>query len=77
MTAHYHDSYREAGWGLGFTFPANGPYATSVFQWIPPLVRLDYIFHDAAFEAVEARVWPTSGGSDHLPVFAALALRRW
>jgi vancomycin resistance protein VanJ len=78
VAAQYQDSYREAGWGLGLTFPANMPlfsgsrYIPSVLQNVPPLVRLDYIFHNAAFEALEARVWPVSGGSDHLPVFAAL-----
>jgi vancomycin resistance protein VanJ len=78
LTARYQDSYREAGWGFGFTFPAEmsmfrgNPYLP---QNLPPLVRLDYVFHDASYEAVEARVWPTSGGSDHLPVFVSLARR--
>lgn len=80
MSARYQDSYREAGWGLGLTFPSTmSPdgrrSASSLLQWIPPLVRLDYVFHDATFEAVDARVWPTSGGSDHLPVLVSLALR--
>ena len=78
MTARYRDSYREAGWGFGFTFPADMPLFSSsgyLPQHLPPLVRLDYVFHDANYDAVEARVWPTSGGSDHMPVFVSLARR--
>jgi vancomycin resistance protein VanJ len=78
MSARYQDSYRDAGWGLGLTFPAtmsqySGRPSSSLLQWIPPVVRLDYVFHDVTFEAVDAHVWPTSGGSDHLPVLVSLA----
>lgn len=73
ITALYGDTYRAAGWGPGFTFP----------QWrfarlgmpLPPLARIDYVFHDAHFIPLEARVWPSSGGSDHRPLLARLALR--
>ncbi|MBZ0298213.1 MAG: endonuclease/exonuclease/phosphatase family protein, partial [Anaerolineae bacterium] len=80
IAAQYQDSYRASGWGLGLTFPAgipyfgDGRYGSSLFRLVPPLVRLDYVFHDAAFDSLEARVWPTSGGSDHLPVFVTLAM---
>lgn len=66
VVAHYSDSYREIGMGLGFTFPDLGqPFL---------LARLDYVFHSLDFQATEARVWPTSGGSDHRPIFVRLAL---
>lgn len=81
VAERYHDAYRKAGWGMGFTFPATQAYSglrapvpsiPTLIRAIPPLLRLDYVFHDSAFETVEARVWPTSGGSDHLPVLAVL-----
>lgn len=81
IAARYQDAYQAAGWGLGFTFPATIPYfgggqfAPAIFEWIPPLVRLDYVFHDAAFESLDAQVLADAGGSDHLPVMATLALR--
>jgi vancomycin resistance protein VanJ len=78
VASRYTDAYREAGWGLGLTFPANAPYFQTIPFQIPgppwPLVRIDYIFHNSFFQALEAQVWPTSGGSDHRPLFARLAL---
>jgi endonuclease/exonuclease/phosphatase (EEP) superfamily protein YafD len=40
---------------------------------MPPLVRIDYVWHSDDFHAVEAALGPYLG-SDHLPVTAALAL---
>jgi vancomycin resistance protein VanJ len=81
ITALYGDAYRQAGAGMGFTFPAGVPQfqalSDTVRLRILPLARLDYIFHDAAFLPVAARVWPESGGSDHRPVLATLALVDW
>jgi endonuclease/exonuclease/phosphatase (EEP) superfamily protein YafD len=78
IAARYTDSYREAGWGLGLTFPADAPGAQAIpgqITGVPwPLLRIDYIFHNAAFQALETHVWPVSGGSDHRPLFARLAL---
>jgi vancomycin resistance protein VanJ len=78
ITARYADSYREVGWGLGLTFPdfssvnaVPGPLRSLP---IPPLVRLDYIFHNNAIRALDAKVWGSSGGSDHRPVFARLVV---
>ncbi len=68
IASRYADAYRAAGWGMGFSFPAIMPYVSRMV----PLVRLDYVFHDANFETLEARVWPHSGGSDHFPVFVTL-----
>lgn len=75
ITARYVDAYRAAGWGFGFTSPdwshdqsREGP------GFLPLRGRIDYIFHSRDIRAIEARVWPTSGGSDHRPVLARLAV---
>jgi vancomycin resistance protein VanJ len=78
ITARYADTYREVGWGLGPTFPdfssVNAvPGAVRALP-VPPLVRLDYVFHNDALYPIEARVWNSSGGSDHRPVFVRLAV---
>jgi vancomycin resistance protein VanJ len=67
------DAFREAGMGLGPTFPHFGS-AGSFLRYLPPLFRIDYIFYSQPFRAVETRVWHTSGGSDHYPVLATMAL---
>ena len=67
VSGHYHDTFREAGSWLGFTFPAN-------YRTIPPLARIDYVFHDDSVQSIAARVWPTAGGSDHRPVWVKLTL---
>jgi endonuclease/exonuclease/phosphatase (EEP) superfamily protein YafD len=32
------------------------------------------VFHNPGWQAVEAHVWHTSGGSDHHPILARLAV---
>ena len=67
------DSFRQAGQGLGFTFPA---------QLLPsspspvPLLRLDYIWHSEHFSTRQARVVRDHGTSDHYPVIARLVLNQ-
>ena len=65
------DSFREAGWGLGFTFSAK-----SVFDFMSflPVVRLDYVWHSPHFTAYDAYVVSDNGTSDHHPVVARLIL---
>jgi vancomycin resistance protein VanJ len=81
LTARYQDAYRAAGWGMGFTFPAtlpyfgSGRYAPSIFSLVPPLVRLDYVFHNAHFVTLHAEVGADAGGSDHLPLLVNLSLQ--
>lgn len=56
------DSYREAGWGFGFTFPNN-----LKMRGLPvpgPLIRIDYVFHSSNLSAQLAQV-SCKGGSDH------------
>src|SRR5262249_54049970 len=76
ITAVLHDTYREVGWGMGFTNP-DWAYeqAREGLAIIPVHQRPDYIFHNDFFLPVNARVWPDSGGSDHRPVYATLALK--
>jgi vancomycin resistance protein VanJ len=79
IVTHYGDTFREIGRGMGLTFPdLSHPQALPSFISstlpIPPLLRLDYVFHSPHFQAVEARVWPTSGGSDHRPLYVRVAL---
>jgi endonuclease/exonuclease/phosphatase (EEP) superfamily protein YafD len=73
ITARYRDSYREAGWGTGATFP-NMQFVYSLLRYLPPVVRIDYIFHDERWTTTQAYVGRDSGGSDHYPVIAELAL---
>ena len=71
------DAHREAGWGFGDTFPAGRRVRIAGRQLtIPfPLLRLDYVWHSRELATRQARVWSSSGGSDHLPVVADLVLR--
>ena len=64
------DTFREAGWGFGFTFPND-----LRIGGIPipgPLIRLDYIFRSEGLCTQWARVG-CGGGSDHCYVVAQLA----
>jgi endonuclease/exonuclease/phosphatase (EEP) superfamily protein YafD len=63
------DAFVEAGrGGLGFTFP--------VSPRTPPMARLDHIFCGGGIEPLDAHALSDSGGSDHRPVWARLALIR-
>jgi endonuclease/exonuclease/phosphatase (EEP) superfamily protein YafD len=66
-----HDTYREAGWGLGFTFPNGLKVVGVTLPW--PVVRLDYIFHSADLypEQIEVKC---EGGSDHCYLVAQFVL---
>jgi len=80
MTTALRDSWREAGWGLGNTFPGGTAKDNSrlkiagfhVPQW---LVRIDYIFHSNDLETVSTRIGPWDGQSDHRPVMATFSLQ--
>ncbi|MCC6179756.1 MAG: endonuclease/exonuclease/phosphatase family protein [Chloroflexi bacterium] len=72
MTGAMRDSFREAGWGLGHSYPTTLRSLRSGLS--VPLLRIDYVFHSDALVATSARVGP-GGGSDHLPVVSDLAFR--
>ena len=76
ITANFADTFREVGWGMGFTNPDwqhDNPRRGVSFM--PMYQRIDYVFHNQFFTPVEARVWSSSGGSDHRPLYALLALK--
>jgi endonuclease/exonuclease/phosphatase (EEP) superfamily protein YafD len=62
------DAFREAGRGLGLTFPVPGRYRGLP---LPPFVRIDFVWHTEAFRCRDARVLPAAG-SDHFPLRVTL-----
>ncbi|RMG89426.1 MAG: hypothetical protein D6712_01685, partial [Chloroflexi bacterium] len=73
LAAHFTDTFAEVGYGLGVTWPQFGSFR-SIVSVLRPFIRLDYIWHSEHFIGLNAEVWPESGGSDHHPVRAELAL---
>jgi vancomycin resistance protein VanJ len=81
VTHNMIDAWREAGWGMGHTFPGKPTpdiggsrpviLGIPVPQW---LVRIDYIFHSNDLKTIDARLGPGDGGSDHRPIMATLVL---
>jgi endonuclease/exonuclease/phosphatase (EEP) superfamily protein YafD len=71
MAARLHDSFAEVGFGLGTTWPARDTEGLPAF--VPPLLRLDYVWHNDSLISQNAAVEP-SPGSDHLSVSVVLAL---
>jgi endonuclease/exonuclease/phosphatase (EEP) superfamily protein YafD len=71
LRAYLEDAYAAAGWGMGYTFPAN----SHLHGWsIPPLVRIDHILINRAWQARTA--WSSQlPTSDHGYVVADLVLR--
>lgn len=81
MTRVFRDSWREAGWGLGHTWPALDPVSQShiAIAGVPLptfLVRIDYIFHSRHWRATSAAIGPWDGQSDHRPVIVRLVLEK-
>lgn len=62
ITATLTDSWRVAGWGMGWTFKLVGSSP------IPPFLRLDYVFYGRGFTALSAEVGANAYGSDHHPL---------
>ncbi|MCP5096185.1 MAG: hypothetical protein GY943_11580 [Chloroflexi bacterium] len=60
------DSFRETGWGFGLT-------SFVLFDGMPPLNRIDYVWHSDRLTAVSTKIGER-GGSDHLPIIATLQL---
>jgi vancomycin resistance protein VanJ len=71
MNDRLHDAFREAGRGMGFTFPAS---IRSTIRLFPPLLRIDYVWHSDQFTVRAVAVAGDSGTSDHHPVVARLVL---
>lgn len=73
ITQTYTDSFRATEGGFGFTF-ANWSFYGGWLGWLPPLTRIDYVFHSADFAPLTAQVWGDSAGADHFPLLVELAL---
>ncbi|MBZ0290583.1 MAG: endonuclease/exonuclease/phosphatase family protein [Anaerolineae bacterium] len=71
LASHLRDAFREAGTGLGGSWPVASSRGLPGF--LPPLIRIDYIWHSDHFRTVEAQQGPPLG-SDHLALLATLAL---
>jgi endonuclease/exonuclease/phosphatase (EEP) superfamily protein YafD len=72
VSGQIHDSFSEAGTGLGYSWPTSRALALPDF--LPPLVRMDYIWHSRGLQALSA--WQGEFvGSDHLPQFADFAVK--
>ncbi len=68
VQAKVEDAWKEAGYGLGATFP--GPWRRMGF--FGPFVRIDYILHSQAFAAISAKRLNDATGAGHYPVVAEL-----
>jgi endonuclease/exonuclease/phosphatase (EEP) superfamily protein YafD len=74
VTSTLTDSWMEAGWGPGLTFPG-GISRKFIDVDVPTwAIRIDYVFHSSHFRAIEAHIGPWDGWSDHRPVVAKLVL---
>ncbi|GIL14130.1 MAG: endonuclease [Chloroflexota bacterium] len=71
LAAQLNDAFRAAGRGFGGTWPVSAARGLPAF--LPPLIRIDYLWHSDHFRALDARRGPQLG-SDHLPVLATLEL---
>lgn len=67
-----HDAYRAVGFGFGATWP--NAAIVGLPSVMPPLLRIDYVWHSDQFRAITATVGPELG-SDHFPVVVTLTLK--
>ncbi len=75
------DSWQEAGFGFGHTFPGSDiPFSSRprILGWPVPqwLVRIDYVFHSHHWVSIQARTAEFDGVSDHRGVVAELVMKR-
>jgi endonuclease/exonuclease/phosphatase (EEP) superfamily protein YafD len=81
LTSVLRDSWREAGWGTGHTFPStnyNGrelPHIASYYPFMWAL-RIDYIFHSPHWRTISADLGNWDGQSDHRPMIVKLVLEK-
>jgi vancomycin resistance protein VanJ len=71
IATHLNDSFSEQGNSLGGSWPLS--VANELPSFLPPLIRIDYIWHSDEFQAVRAEQGPRLG-SDHIPLVADLVL---
>lgn len=70
---HLENAHWNAGWGFGFSFPANQPTVKRIPVPLP-VVRIDHIFYNDHLFVHNAGTLSSSGGSDHFPVTAEFSL---
>jgi vancomycin resistance protein VanJ len=78
LTGQLHDSWGEAGFGFGNTFPGSdipGSSHPHLAGWPVPkwLIRIDYVFHSSEWRTISARNAQFDGVSDHRGVVVVLA----
>ncbi len=73
IAAAMHDSFREAGIGLGASWPADTG-EEGLPDFVPALIRIDYVWHSDEIKALSATVGPRLG-SDHLPLIVSLGIK--
>lgn len=73
ISPHFSDAFRERGTGFGMTFARWN--TTDLRRFLPPFIRIDYIFYSHHWASRDAYVVPNAGGSDHYAVYAELLLR--
>jgi endonuclease/exonuclease/phosphatase (EEP) superfamily protein YafD len=72
LAARMGDSFREAVTGFGTSWPVSAMEEFPTLpDFLPAVIRIDYIWHSDQFRAVEAQQGPPLG-SDHLALFAML-----
>lgn len=64
------DAWRQIAFGPGFTYPAPG----TLNSWVPPFLRIDYMWTKGAVTPLQMQVLPEGAGSDHLPLLAEFAI---
>jgi vancomycin resistance protein VanJ len=70
LASQMRDTFNDAGTGFGGSWPMVEALGWPSF--IPPMVRMDYIWHSSGLQTVKA--WQGDfTGSDHLPILADLA----
>jgi vancomycin resistance protein VanJ len=73
LAARMTDSYREAGVGLGATWPTHG-FEVELPDFMKPVMRIDYLWHSVGLRTVRIERGPELG-SDHLPLAATFELK--
>ncbi len=73
LAATMRDAFMEGGQGPGGSWPVTT--YNNMPKWLPPMIRIDYIWHSDGLQTI--RAWQgAETGSDHLPLLAELALER-
>ncbi|MFN8419685.1 MAG: endonuclease/exonuclease/phosphatase family protein [Anaerolineae bacterium] len=68
------DSFREVGVGMGKSWPRPVSETDAIPDWMPPIIRIDYIWHSPQWAPINAEQGPYLG-SDHLAVLAQFTLK--